>query len=174
MTDNTYPIVTEADAISALTSLAVCGDIAFLSCLVGEAKPSFRKRVESAMMLAMDVGVSQGWSCCTDHQFVWTGHEPVRRVLEVECSDFVKEHAREMIEKYYGKEGNRVYLPAIPNTLPFLEEERAKCIPNLRNHRNRLLLYLKAGQTESVQATIPRPASQPPSASGAQQKKQAC
>ncbi len=174
MVDSKQQTVTDGEALSALTSLAYCGDIAFLSSIVNEAKPAFKKRVESAMLLAMEVGISHGWSSCADKEFVWTGHEPIRSVLETGCSDFCKEHAREIIEEYYGTDGKRVYLPAVPSILPDLEAERSKNIPRLGKCREILSLYLKQESKETARAGMPKFASQPPSANGAALRKQTC
>jgi len=174
MTVNANQPVSEVEAIAAMTALGYCGDIAFLSCIVNEAKPAFKKKVESAMMLAMEVGISLGWTNCTDNEFVWTGHEPIRRVLESDCSGFCKEHAREIIEKYYGTDAKRVYLPAIPSILPDLEAERSKNLPNIGKCREILSLYLKQESKETARAAMPKLQSQPPSANGKAQKKQTC
>jgi hypothetical protein len=174
VTDNTQPIVTEVEAISALTSLAYCGDIAFLSCLVGDAKPSFRKRVESAMTLAMEVCISLGWTSCTDNELVWTGHEPVHRVLEAACSDQLKARAKEILDKYHGHDGKLVYCETVPPLLPQIEESRKDDLPQLDSFRRKILLYFRQGQMDRTQTTLPKPASQPPLANGSARKKLAC
>jgi len=147
--ENTFgKSVSEIEFMRSLDVLAKCGELCFLTRILLEeisflgGKPSRTQAlIESAMIRAMDVAITQDWVNPDREaaEYIWKGHKVIRNILESGCSEKVKAKARESLKKcdiLYGTS------PPVLTAKEYKEIE--VLMPDLGKHRRRVKSYAQS------------------------------